>query len=102
MSLTVNKATPAITWATPAPIAYGTALSAAQLNATASVPGKFVYTPAAGEVLPAGLTYAHGNLHSGRLRRLHHGAGHGVAHGHQGNAGISLADAGFDCLWQPR
>jgi hypothetical protein len=54
VSLTVTKATPAITWTAPAPIPYGDALSAAQLNATASVPGKFVYTPAAGEVLPAG------------------------------------------------
>jgi Flp pilus assembly CpaE family ATPase len=55
VSLSVTKATPAITWATPASIAYGAALSPAQLNATASVPGKFVYTPAAGEVLPAGV-----------------------------------------------
>jgi Flp pilus assembly CpaE family ATPase len=52
--LTVTKATPTITWPAPAPISYGTALSAAQLNAKTSVPGKFVYTPAAGEVLPAG------------------------------------------------
>ena len=55
VSLAVSKATPAITWATPASIAYGAALSAAQLNATASVPGQFVYTPAAGEVLTAGV-----------------------------------------------
>jgi len=54
VSLTVTKATPAITWTAPAPVPYGDALSAAQLNATASVPGKFVYTPAAGEVLTAG------------------------------------------------
>ncbi|MGD0680553.1 MAG: AAA family ATPase [Terracidiphilus sp.] len=54
VSLTVVKAKPSITWPTPASIAYGTALSAAQLNATASVPGKFVYNPSAGEVLAAG------------------------------------------------
>ena len=42
------KATPTITWAAPADITYGTALSATQLNATATVPGTFVYTPAAG------------------------------------------------------
>ena len=48
------KATPTITWSTPADITYGTALSATQLNATASVPGTFVYTPAAGTVLNAG------------------------------------------------
>ena len=49
-----TKATPTITWATPASITYGTALSATQLNATATVPGTFVYTPAAGTVLTAG------------------------------------------------
>ncbi len=54
VSLTVTKAKPAITWPTPAPVVYGTALSAAQLNASASVPGRFVYTPASGEVLAAG------------------------------------------------
>ena len=47
----VAKATPVITWANPAAITYGTALSATQLNATASVPGTFVYSPAAGAVL---------------------------------------------------
>jgi hypothetical protein len=50
----VNKATPTITWANPAAIAFGTALSATQLDATASTPGTFVYTPAAGAVLGAG------------------------------------------------
>ena len=54
VQLTVSQATPVITWATPASIVYGTALSAAQLNATASVPGTLVYTPAAGSVLTAG------------------------------------------------
>jgi Flp pilus assembly CpaE family ATPase len=54
VSLTVTKATPTISWPSPADIIYGTALSGAQLNATASVPGKFVYSPPAGEVLSAG------------------------------------------------
>jgi alpha-L-arabinofuranosidase len=54
VSLVVNKVTPAITWATPASISSGTALSAAQLNATASVPGTFAYSPAAGTVPAAG------------------------------------------------
>ncbi len=43
-----------LTWANPAPIPVGTALSNTQLNATDSVPGTFVYTPAKGTVLPAG------------------------------------------------
>ncbi len=52
--LTVTQATPVITWATPAPIMYGTALGAAQLDATANTSGTFVYSPAAGTVLPIG------------------------------------------------
>jgi|SRR5215469_6689173 len=51
---TVGKAIPAIEWAVPDPIPYGTALSAAHLNATASIPGTFNYSPGAGEVLSAG------------------------------------------------
>jgi hypothetical protein len=54
VTYTVSQATPTITWANPAAITYGTALSATQLNATASVAGTFVYTPAAGTVLTAG------------------------------------------------
>ncbi len=52
--ITVNKVTPTVTWTAPAAILYGTALSGTQLNATASVPGAFVYTPATGTVLGAG------------------------------------------------
>ena len=55
VSLVVNQATPAITWATPAPITYGTALSATRLDATAGIAGNFVYLPASGTVLSAGL-----------------------------------------------
>src|SRR5205807_9296239 len=54
VQLIVNKATPTITWATPAAITYGTSLSDAQLNASTTGPGIFVYTPAAGSVLSAG------------------------------------------------
>jgi Flp pilus assembly CpaE family ATPase len=54
VTLTVNKAEPTVSWDTPGPISDGTPLSAAQLNATASVPGTFIYTPAAGQTLPAG------------------------------------------------
>lgn len=54
LSLTVAKATPTLTWATPAAISSTTALSAEQLDAAAagtngaSLPGAFVYTPASG------------------------------------------------------
>ncbi|MDO8726227.1 MAG: hypothetical protein Q7J35_09190 [Candidatus Methanoperedens sp.] len=54
VTINVLQATPIITWANPADITSGTALSATQLNALASVPGGFVYTPAAGFVLGAG------------------------------------------------
>jgi hypothetical protein len=53
VNLTVNQVTPSITWATPAAITYGTALSMAQLDASSTVAGTFVYTPASG-VLTAG------------------------------------------------
>src|SRR4029079_18979260 len=53
-TINVLKATPVITWATPADITYGTALGATQLNASANVPGSFVYNPIAGTVLDAG------------------------------------------------
>src|SRR4029079_10887961 len=55
-SLTVTPAPTTITWNTPAAIVYGTALSAAQLNATVSgdIAGTFVYSPAEGAVLDAG------------------------------------------------
>jgi sugar lactone lactonase YvrE len=54
LSGTGTQATPSITWATPAAIISGTALSATQLNAKASVAGKFVYSPAAGTIPAVG------------------------------------------------
>ena len=50
----VTKNIPTITWAAPAAITYGTALSATQLDATTSISGIFVYTPAVGAIPPAG------------------------------------------------
>jgi hypothetical protein len=46
--------TPVISWSTPQPVNYGTPLSSAQLNATASTYGTFTYHPDAGTVLPVG------------------------------------------------
>jgi hypothetical protein len=54
VTINVLKATPSVSWATPADITAGTALGGAQLDAMASVPGTFAYSPAAGAVLPAG------------------------------------------------
>ena len=44
----------ALNWLEPADIVYGTPLNDAQLNATANVPGDFVYVPPAATVLDAG------------------------------------------------
>ena len=54
VTFTIAPATPTITWENPANIIYGTSLSSTQLDATASVPGSFVYGPALGTVLHAG------------------------------------------------
>jgi hypothetical protein len=45
---------PAITWATPAPITYGTPLSGTQLDATSTLPGSLSYNPLSGTVLGIG------------------------------------------------
>ena len=45
---------PTITWAAPISIQQGTALSATQLNAVASVPGAYTYSPAAAATLAVG------------------------------------------------
>ncbi len=50
----VQRPSPTITWSVPAGITYGTLLSSAQLDAAASVPGTFTYSPPAGTVLKAG------------------------------------------------
>lgn len=45
-----SRSTPVITWATPAAVTVGTALSSTQLDASANVAGTFTYSPAAGAV----------------------------------------------------
>ncbi|MDQ3817288.1 MAG: Ig-like domain-containing protein, partial [Acidobacteriota bacterium] len=54
VNIVISKATPTLSWNSPADITYGTPLGATQLNATASVPGTFIYNPSAGTVLNAG------------------------------------------------
>jgi hypothetical protein len=54
VQIVITQATPQITWSNPAPIDYGTALSATQLNATADVSGMFNYDPPAGTKLLSG------------------------------------------------
>jgi hypothetical protein len=50
-TITINKATPVLSWPQPAAVVVGTPLSATQLNATANVEGTFVYSPPLGTVL---------------------------------------------------
>jgi hypothetical protein len=53
-TFTIGRATPVITWTNPSAITYLTPLSSTQLDATANVPGTFVYSPSAGKVLAVG------------------------------------------------
>ena len=95
VAINVLKATPTITWPTPADIAYGTALGATQLNATAE---------RAGHVrLHAGRRHgaergrgadAVGDLHADRRGELHDRDGDGRDQRAEGDAGDHLADAG--------
>lgn len=50
-SISVNKATPLLTWAAPAPVSVGSVLGSTQLNATANVAGTFAYSPLAGTTM---------------------------------------------------
>lgn len=50
----VKKATPVVSWSQPADMSYGDSLSADQLDASASVPGTFVYDPPSGVLLDTG------------------------------------------------
>ncbi len=59
LSITVLKLVPQVSWTAPSAIVYGTALSSAQLDATATwngsaVPGTFTYNPPSGTVLSSG------------------------------------------------
>jgi len=53
---TIARATPRITWNAASPIAFGTPLGTAQLDAQTNVPGTFAYTQGAGTTLNAGLS----------------------------------------------
>ncbi len=96
VTLTLNaapKTTPTITWPTPSAITYGTALSGAQLDATASTAGSFAYSPAAGTTLWRGEPDAVGDVHAQQYDRLQLGHGQRDADREQGDANNQLADA---------
>jgi FG-GAP-like repeat/FG-GAP repeat len=52
----VTQTQSSLTWAQPAAVEYGTPLGVTQLDATPSVAGTIIYSPAAGTVLPPGPT----------------------------------------------
>ena len=54
VSVTVNPITPTLTWSTPAPITYGTPLSATQLDPTANISCTWSFSPTSGTVLSVG------------------------------------------------
>lgn len=56
VTLAVDQITPVISWSTPVPVTYGTALSSTQLNATTTIPGTFTYSPPAGAIPLTGST----------------------------------------------
>ena len=71
VTINVGKATPKITWPSPASISYGTGLTGTQLDASANVAGKFTYTPGLGAIGRRRLTDTFGVVHADRLGRLH-------------------------------
>lgn len=56
-TISVSSQDPVLAWATPTPIARGTALSAIQLNPTSNLPGYFLFDTPAGTVLSPGSHY---------------------------------------------
>ncbi len=98
-TLVVAQATPTITWATPAAITYGTALSSTQLDATSTIGGNFVYTPAAGYCPRRGIADAFRDLHALRRDRLHDGNTNRTTASESGHARNHMGHAGRDHIW---
>ena len=94
VTLTVNKATPRITWATPAAITYGTALSATQLDSTASVAGHFCVFACSGNGAERRHPYSVGHLHPDQHNGLYNGDRFSHAHCKQGHTEAHLGYAG--------
>ena len=91
MTITVTQATPTITWATPAAITYGTALSGTQLNAITQplVAGTFAYTAGARRPADEPRRRAHTHhrdLHADRCGELHDADRDGDDHRDAGDA----------------
>ena len=70
-----------------------------QLNASASVPGALIYTPAAGTVLAAGTTTLSVTFTPTDTPRLHEHHQDGSAHRQSGHVWHYLEHTGFNHLW---
>ncbi len=96
-TITVNKATPLVTWPGPAQITYGTPLSSTQQNASANVPGTYTYTPPDGTILNTGA-----NQNISVKFEPNDATNYNIVpttsnadHGYQSNAGGNLGNAPF-------
>ena len=69
-TIAVAQATPTITWAAPAGIVYGTALTAAQLDATSTVAGTLRLLAGRGRRAERGDRHTVCDLHAHRHHRL--------------------------------
>ena len=95
VNIVVNaKIVPTVTWAKPAAITYGTPLSGTQLDATASVPGTFTYTPAAGTIPEGRRPIPSRSIHPDRHRQLQRGDRHDHPDRQPGEADRHLGRAG--------
>jgi hypothetical protein len=56
VTITVNRATPVITWNNPADMTNGDTLTSEQLDATSTIDGTFEYNPAEGTVVDSGMS----------------------------------------------
>ena len=98
VTLVVIQATPVITWATPAAITYGTALTVTQLNATTPVAGHGWLLLAARDGPECREPHADGHVYADRRGELHDGNRDGHTRGEPGDAGDHVGDAGRDRL----
>ena len=54
-TITVNPATPQLSWPAPTAVTYGSPVSSQQLDTTSNVPGTFAYNPVSGTFLSSGV-----------------------------------------------
>ena len=100
--LLVNPVAPTITWPTPAAITYGTALGSTQLDATASVPGSFAYSPVSRNDSNRRVDNTERDIHSDEYCELQVRHRNRLSRGEPGDAGNYVANARRDHRWDHR